>query len=78
MFSDGIERMVLHGATKTVNDSFFEQMFVAVRASKARGIDQKLSEKLKEYLGSPAVNARTNDDKSLLMATRRPRIKVPT
>jgi hypothetical protein len=78
MFSDGIERMVLHGATKTVNDAFFEQMFVPVRASKARGIDQKLSEKLKEYLGSPAVNARTNDDKSLLMATRRPRIKVPT
>jgi Protein phosphatase 2C len=76
MFSDGIERMVLHGATKTVNDAFFEQMLIPVRASKARGLDQKLSEKLKEYLGSPAVNARTNDDKSLLMATRRPRIKV--
>jgi hypothetical protein len=76
MFSDGLERLVLHGATKTVNDAFFEQMFVPVRASKARGLDQKLSEKLKEYLGSAAVNARTNDDKSLLMATRRPPIKV--
>ena len=78
MFSDGIERMVLHGATKTVNDAFFDQMFVPVRASKVRGLDQNLSKKLKEYLGSPAVNARTNDDKSLLMATRRPRVKVTT
>jgi hypothetical protein len=51
-------------------------MFVPVRASKALGLDQKLSEKLKEYLGSAAVNARTSDDKSLLMATRRPRAKV--
>lgn len=71
IFSDGIERMVLHGATKAVND-FFDQMFVPVRASTAKGLDQKLSDKLKAYLGSVVVNARTNDDKTLLMATRRP------
>jgi hypothetical protein len=76
IFSDGIERMVLHGATKAVNDSFFDQMFVPVRASTARGLDQKLSEKLRAYLGSAVVNARTNDDKTLLMATRRPRKKA--
>lgn len=73
IFSDGIERMVLHSATKAVNDPFFDQMFVAVRASKARGLDRKLSDKLKTYLGSAAVNARTNDDKTLVMATRCPR-----
>jgi hypothetical protein len=78
IFSDGIERMVLHGASKTVNDSFFDQMFVPVRASKARGLDQELSDKLKGYLGSAVVNARTNDDKTLLMATRRPREKANT
>jgi hypothetical protein len=76
MFSDGIERMVLHGATKAVNDAFFEQMFIPVRASNARGLDEALSEKLRQYLGSAAVNARTNDDKSLLLATRRPRAKA--
>jgi hypothetical protein len=76
MFSDGIERMVLHGATKTVNDPFFNQMFAPVRVSKAQGFDQKLSEKLRGYLGSAVVNARTNDDKTLLMATRRPREKA--
>jgi protein phosphatase 2C-like protein len=72
IFSDGIERMVLHGATKAVNEPFFRQMFLPVRASTTRGFDQKLSEKLKGYLGSPVVNARTNDDKTLLMATRLP------
>jgi hypothetical protein len=76
VFSDGIERLVLHGASKAVNDPFFNQMFVPVRASTSRGLDQKLSGKLREYLGSAAVNARTNDDKTLLMATRRPRKKT--
>jgi len=71
IFSDGIERMVLHGATKAVNDRFFTQMFGPVRASKAEGFDSALSEKLKSYLGSAVVNAKTDDDKTLLMATRR-------
>ncbi len=73
VFSDGIERMVLHGATKTVNDKFFDQMFAPIRASAARGLDLTLSAQLKAYLGSSIVNARTNDDKTLVMATRRPR-----
>jgi hypothetical protein len=76
VFSDGIERMVLHGASKAVNDSFFDQMFVPVRASSARGLDEKLSEKLRAYLGSATVNTRTNDDKTLVMATRRLHEKV--
>lgn len=76
IFSDGIERMVLHGASKAVNDPFFNQMFIPVRASRARGLDIELSQKLKAYLGSAVVNSRTNDDKTLLMATRRPRTKV--
>jgi hypothetical protein len=76
MFSDGIERMVLHAASKSVNDLFFNQMFVPVRDSKAYGLDPKLSEQLKGYLGSAGVNARTNDDKTLLIATRRPREKA--
>lgn len=72
MFSDGIERMVLHTATKTVNDAFFEQMLAPVRVSTSWGVDQTLSSGLKAYLGSGPVNARTDDDKSLVMATRQP------
>jgi hypothetical protein len=77
MFSDGIERLVLHGATKTVNDLFFDQMIAPVRASTADGLDQDLSDKLESYLASEAINARTNDDKTLLMATRRSRKDLP-
>ena len=76
IFSDGIERMVLHGATKTVNGAFFDEMFIPVRASRERGLDEKLSEKLKEYLGSAPVNARTDDDKTLILATRQTRVKA--
>ncbi len=70
IFSDGIERMVLHNVTKAVNDSFFTQMMLPVRASSANGLDHGLSEKLKSYLGSSPVNSRTNDDKTLFLATR--------
>jgi hypothetical protein len=73
VFSDGIERMVLHAETKSVNDAFFNQMFAPVRASTTDGVNPALSEMLKGYLGSAIVNARTNDDKTLIMATRRPR-----
>ncbi|MFB6414375.1 PP2C family serine/threonine-protein phosphatase [Bradyrhizobium tunisiense] len=76
MFSDGIERMVLHTATKSVNNDFFEQMLRPVRVSNSWGVDQKLSSGLKAYLGSAPVNARTDDDKSLVMATRRPMKRV--
>lgn len=70
LFSDGIERMVLHGSTRTVNDDFFNQMFKPLRMSRSRGIDTKLSNHLKNYLGSPIINAKTDDDKTLFMATR--------
>jgi hypothetical protein len=73
IFSDGIERMVLNSVTKAVNGPFFDQMFAPVRASVALGLDESLSKSLRGYLGSAIVNARTSDDKSLLMATRGPR-----
>ena len=76
IFSDGIERMVLDSANKAVNNSFFNHMLAPLRASKARGLDEKLSEQLKGYLSSPVVNARTDDDKTLLIATRCPRKKT--
>lgn len=71
IFSDGIERMVLHAQSKTVNDGFFNAMFAPVRASAGAGASPSLSESLRVYLGSPAVNSRTTDDKTLILATRR-------
>jgi hypothetical protein len=69
-FSDGIESLVLHYATKTVHDSFFNAMIVPVQQGQAEGIDESLSESLTKYLSSDRVCERTDDDKSLVLATR--------
>lgn len=69
-FSDGIESLVLHYATKTVHDPFFNGMIEPVRASTAIGLDSALSESLVRYLSADRVCDRTDDDKSLVLATR--------
>ncbi|UNK43744.1 protein phosphatase 2C domain-containing protein [Luteimonas sp. S4-F44] len=71
-FTDGIEALVLHYASQTVHGPFFDRMFQAVRALPMGGIDQELSEKLDQYLSSPVVCERTDDDKTLILASRLP------
>jgi hypothetical protein len=46
-------------------------MFKQVRQSSVDGFDEQLSTNLDKYLSSPRVCERTDDDKTLLMATRR-------
>jgi hypothetical protein len=69
-FSDGIESLVLHNATKTVHDPFFNMMIAPVSEAHAEGLDDGLSVSLSNYLGSERVCSRTDDDKSLVLATR--------
>lgn len=71
-FTDGIEPLVLHYASKTVHAPFFGTMFGPVRALEVEGIDTELSLGLEQYLASPTVCERTDDDKTLILATRRP------
>ena len=71
-FSDGIEPLVMQYATQTVFSPFFDKMFPAVRALTESGSDEKLSQALAKYLDSPAICERTDDDKTLVLATRRP------
>lgn len=71
LFTDGIERLVLHCATKTVHAPFFEKMFEPVRALENEGLDAGLCRGLERYLASPVVCERTDDDKTLILATRR-------
>ncbi len=70
LFTDGIENLVLQKATKSVFAHFFDGMMPAVRALEAPGLDAALSDSLGKYLESSAVCARTDDDKTLLLATR--------
>jgi hypothetical protein len=70
MFSDGLENLVLHSATKTPHAPFFDAMFPVVRRGPA-GLNEKLSLDLHAYLQSSRINEKTDDDKTLILATRR-------
>jgi hypothetical protein len=46
-------------------------MFPPIRKSQASGVDAELSQALDKYLSSPTINSRTDDDKTLILASRR-------
>ena len=74
LFTDGIERLVLDMTQKTVHGPAFKPVFdwLATTAPDPSG---QPSSALKAYLDSDHINRRTDDDKSLVMATR---AQVPT
>jgi hypothetical protein len=71
LFSDGLENLVLNKTSRTVHAPFFDSMFPSVRRSQAGGPDAALGRDLEKYLSTPTVTDRTNDDKTLILATRR-------
>jgi hypothetical protein len=70
IFTDGLEALLLHYATQTVHGPFFDATFPAVRALPNAEHSESLSSKLALYLSSAAICERTDDDKTLLLATR--------
>jgi hypothetical protein len=71
VFTDGIENLVLHKAARTAHAPFFDSMFPPIRKSQASGVDAALSRDLDTYLSGPLINSRTDDDKTLILASRR-------
>jgi hypothetical protein len=71
VFSDGLERLALKFDDNSAFAPFFDGIFTPVMASQAKGIDRELSTALGRYLNSAAVNERTDDDKSLILAIRK-------
>ena len=69
LFSDGIQRLALVYSSKTAHQPFFEPMFARLNEANLKECDV-LSEQLSTFLGSPAVNERTDDDKTLVLAAR--------
>jgi hypothetical protein len=67
LFSDGIERLVLDLSTKTVHSPAFRPIFEWL--ARTEGLNLQ-SQALAAYLASDHVNNRTDDDKTLVMATR--------
>jgi hypothetical protein len=66
VFTDGLERLVLKFQDKTVHAPFFSRMFQAVDTLP----QDQLEAELRLFLNSEAVNARTDDDKTLILACR--------
>ena len=71
LFTDGIENLVLHHGNKAVHHPFFNALVKPIRSSTVYGYDQDLSEKLAAYLGTPAFCERSDDDRTLLIASRK-------
>ena len=65
VFSDGIENLVLHQASRTVHAAFFDAMLPPVRRAASAGLNRELSDGLARYLASPTICEKTDDDKSL-------------
>lgn len=70
LFTDGIQALVLDYKARAVHAPFFERMFAPVRARPEPGELLDLSAALVDYLNSPPLTARTDDDKTLVLASR--------
>lgn len=68
LLTDGLQSLALHYASRSVHSPFFQPMFTALRDT---GDPDELREPLKAFMNSPAVNSRTDDDKTLVLATRK-------
>jgi Protein phosphatase 2C len=69
LMTDGLQMMALNYAGRTVHRPFFLPMFEKLRAAAA---GEGLPRALRRFLASPAVGLRSDDDKTLLLATRVP------
>ncbi|MBI4499143.1 MAG: protein phosphatase 2C domain-containing protein [Chloroflexi bacterium] len=77
LFTDGLQRLALHFPSQIAYAPFFRAMFAPLRVE-LPGFREKLSHLLATFLGSSQVNSRTDDDKTLILATRRATTALPT
>ena len=73
LMTDGVEPLALHFASRTAHGPFFKSVFGPLYASAAVAEDASLSTALSAMLLTPGVRARTDDDTTLVLATRRDR-----
>ncbi|KEF34109.1 hypothetical protein RDMS_08860 [Deinococcus sp. RL] len=81
LLTDGLQTLALSLRDRAAHAPFFEPMFRAVESLPAVGTEEhaQLNAGLAAFLDSPAVNARTSDDKTLILASRRaPPLSTPT
>ena len=67
LFTDGIESIAIDFASGQPYEPFLLPMLAPLRNGSSNG---SLNEKLGEFLSSPAINEKTDDDKTLILASR--------
>ena len=70
VMTDGIERLALDFVNSRPYGPFFDGMMRPLEAARKAGRSSQISDKLEVFLGSEAINARTDDDKTLILARR--------
>lgn len=68
MLTDGLQMLALDYANRRPHAPFFHSLFRPLRAAADSG---SLRHALRRLMDSPAVNARTDDDKTLILVTQR-------
>jgi hypothetical protein len=71
VLTDGLQNLALHFQSRTAHAPFFRPIFAWLRPA-PDDYSEKFTASLSGYLNSPAVNDCTDDDKTLILATRRP------
>jgi hypothetical protein len=71
IMTDGLQPLALHYASQSVHEPFFRGMFQPLHGSSGPGEVPALSASLERFLSSERVRVRTDDDVSLILATRR-------
>jgi hypothetical protein len=72
IFTDGLQMLALNTETRTAHQPFFTDLFRYLRMASDEEKINVLNRKLAEYLDSKNINDRTDDDKTLLLATMLP------
>lgn len=68
LFTDGIERLALDFASGQPHRPFFKAMFASLSGETVKGRNVARSRQLANFLDGDAVTARTDDDKTLILA----------
>jgi hypothetical protein len=71
LMSDGLEPLAMQFAARTTHEPFFRTVLAPLHTFAEHGRAPLLTEGLSTLLGSPGVRARTDDDATLVIATRR-------
>jgi hypothetical protein len=69
LFTDGLQNLVLSYSEKTAHSGFFIPLFDFIRKNPHNEFID-LSGQLRFFLNRPEINARSDDDKTLVLATR--------